>query len=95
MELTIHKGSRVAARTRWTKRGVLVAMGLPCNARWPLASKRMNELMVESRRSGDDEGFRLLSMLKAFLKRNCYRECSCGEVIRPPGLKCNLCVPKS
>jgi hypothetical protein len=95
MELTIHKGSRVSARTRWTKQSVLVAMGLPGNARWTLASKRVTTLMVEARRSGNDSEFQLLSMLKAFLKRNCYRECSCGEAIRPPGLKCNLCVPNS
>jgi hypothetical protein len=74
---------------------VLVAMGLPGNTRWPLASQRMTILMVEARHSGNDREFKLLSMIKAFLKRNCYRECTCGEAIRPPALKCNLCVPKS
>jgi hypothetical protein len=82
-------------RSRWTLKRVLSSLGLPVNARWPEASRRVVDLIIKARKHENEEEAKLLSMVKEFLKRNCYRTCSCGSVIRSPHRKCCLCVPKS
>lgn len=70
---------------------VLKALGLPRACRWNEASARLKLFLVEARRVQDIELASRLSEVKAFLKRNLSRECSCGAVIAAGNLNCRTC----
>jgi hypothetical protein len=87
---TIIKSSRNICTFRVGK--VLAALGLPRQTRWPVASRRIKALLIQSRNAEDLETCQLLSEAKAFLRRNLPSECQdCGAVIAAQNIKCRRC----
>lgn len=80
-------------RRRMTTRRCLRFLGLPWGTRFEVASAVLKAQLVSARRNQDEAGQRLISQIKAFLKRNLRRTCAhpgCADGIRPHATHCRL-----